>query len=158
MGNGAACGLPNMLLRVEIRSGSRKPNDLQTRVGIQDILDWLTSVPRCPVPQKHDGNTWQGLQNLLTHSRNGYELAYLAHRRASYAEGVPGHRLKGAKLPTFAGHCVNQPHLIRFDHQQAHAVIERITHRAGRQEERKRRPVRVGGRGRFVGSSVNLPL
>ena len=31
----------------------------------QDILDWLTSVPRCPVPQKHNGNTRQSLQNLL---------------------------------------------------------------------------------------------
>jgi len=48
-------GFPDMLLRVEIGSGWRQPEDLDPRVLLQEGLDHLTAMPSGSVPQQQDG-------------------------------------------------------------------------------------------------------
>ena len=49
---------PDMLLWVEVRRGSRKANQLQTGIRLQEIPDGLSRVPRCTIPQEYNGHIW----------------------------------------------------------------------------------------------------
>lgn len=65
MAHGATDGFPDMFLGVEIRSGHREMHSLQPWVSFQNIAYGLSSVPRCAIPKKQNGDTRQSGQDLL---------------------------------------------------------------------------------------------
>lgn len=56
---------PDVLLRVQVRSGDRESDELQARIRLQDITYRLTGVPRCAVPQENDRYIGYRCQNLF---------------------------------------------------------------------------------------------
>ncbi len=65
MAHGAADGLPDMLLRVEIRRGHGEIHNLQSRVSFQNIAYGLSFMPRCAIPEKQNGDIRRSGQDLL---------------------------------------------------------------------------------------------
>lgn len=58
-------GFPNLFLRVQVWAGSRKENDLETRVCLQHFVNRLATMPGSAIPKQDDRDVWIGIQDQL---------------------------------------------------------------------------------------------
>src|SRR3989337_4072525 len=56
---------PSLFLRIEIRCASREFDDLQARVGGEELLHGFAAMPFGPVPEQHDRVVREGFQKAL---------------------------------------------------------------------------------------------
>ena len=49
-----ANSFPNMFLRVQIWTGGWKENNLQTRMLLQQLINWFARMPGSPIPKQNN--------------------------------------------------------------------------------------------------------
>lgn len=60
--DGVTSGLPNMLLRVQVRCAGWIVDDFEPLVVLENLLDGWSSVPWRPVPEEQDRHVRKGFE------------------------------------------------------------------------------------------------
>jgi len=58
MADGSACLRPDMLLRIEVRTGGWEMDEVETRVGLEKIGHYFGGVPGGAAQEQENGLNW----------------------------------------------------------------------------------------------------